>query len=95
MTAKHSIRYAAIALGLLLVTVLLALALPAQAAPPEETALTSPWFPETISAGGLHSCALRTDGTLACWGRNDDGQATPPAGDLQPGQLRRVSYLRA
>ena len=27
-----------------------------------------------------HSCALRTDGTLACWGLNVDGQATPPAG---------------
>jgi alpha-tubulin suppressor-like RCC1 family protein len=25
-------------------------------------------------------CALRTDGTLACWGKNDQGQATPPAG---------------
>jgi hypothetical protein len=27
-----------------------------------------------------HNCAVRTDGTLACWGWNDDGQATPPAG---------------
>ncbi|MGB6895914.1 MAG: RCC1 domain-containing protein, partial [Dehalococcoidia bacterium] len=25
-------------------------------------------------------CGVKTDGTLACWGRNDYGQATPPAG---------------
>jgi hypothetical protein len=30
-----------------------------------------------VSAG---NCALRTDGTLACWGDNTYGQATPPAG---------------
>jgi alpha-tubulin suppressor-like RCC1 family protein len=28
----------------------------------------------TISAGGFHSCATRTDGTLWCWGANYDGQ---------------------
>ena len=27
-----------------------------------------------IAAGGWHSCALKTDGTLWCWGRNDLGQ---------------------
>jgi hypothetical protein len=54
---------------------------PAGAAPaPEEVALQSPWFPKTISAGGLHTCGLKTDGTLACWGHNAQGQATPPAG---------------
>jgi hypothetical protein len=25
---------------------------------------------------------VRTDGTLVCWGRNSDGQATPPAGSF-------------
>lgn len=27
-----------------------------------------------------HACAIRTDGTLACWGRNNNGQAVPLAG---------------
>ena len=33
-----------------------------------------------MSAGGYHTCGLRTDGSAACWGWNTDGQATPPAG---------------
>ena len=33
-----------------------------------------------VSAGRSHGCALRVDGTLACWGENRFGQATPPAG---------------
>src|SRR6266699_623462 len=44
-----------------------------------------------VSAGSDYTCALRTDGsvacwgvktdgTVACWGYNSDGQATPPAG---------------
>jgi hypothetical protein len=31
-----------------------------------------------VSAGGVHTCAIRTDGTLTCWGNNVAGQATPP-----------------
>ena len=27
-----------------------------------------------VVGGGTHSCALKTDGTVWCWGRNDDGQ---------------------
>ncbi len=27
-----------------------------------------------IETGGNHTCALRTDHTIACWGKNDDGQ---------------------
>ena len=33
-----------------------------------------------VSAGWRHSCGLRSDGTIECWGRNEDGQADPPAG---------------
>jgi hypothetical protein len=33
-----------------------------------------------VSAGCFHTCGVKADGTLACWGRNEDGQATPPAG---------------
>ena len=54
---------------------------PARAAPaPEETALNSPWFPGTLSAGGYHTCGLRANGTLVCWGDNNYGQSSPPAG---------------
>ncbi len=36
----------------------------------------------SISTGStsLHTCALRTDGSVACWGDDRWGQATPPAG---------------
>ena len=33
-----------------------------------------------VSAGHEHTCRVRTDGTLACWGNNDRGQAAPPDG---------------
>ena len=33
-----------------------------------------------ISAGGSHTCGLRTNGQVICWGFNDRGQASPPDG---------------
>ena len=33
-----------------------------------------------VSAGGRHSCGLRADETVACWGSNEYGQSDAPAG---------------
>ena len=33
-----------------------------------------------IGTGGSHSCAIRTDASIACWGRNEHNQADPPEG---------------
>ncbi len=33
-----------------------------------------------VAAGTEHTCAIKADGSLVCWGRNDKGQATPPPG---------------
>jgi hypothetical protein len=33
-----------------------------------------------MSAGGFHTCAVRTDGTVVCWGDNTYGQAIAPLG---------------
>lgn len=34
--------------------------------------------PPDISSGAWHTCALRFDGTIVCWGLDDEGQASPP-----------------
>ena len=33
-----------------------------------------------ITAGAFHSCAIRTDKTVTCWGHNDEGQTNVPGG---------------
>jgi len=57
---------------------------PPRPAGPEIRALQrTPVIPSTspqVSAGGTHTCALKTDGTVVCWGWNSSGQATVPAG---------------
>ena len=35
---------------------------------------------KTVSAGWTHACGVKTDGTIACWGDNSAGKATPPTG---------------
>jgi len=33
-----------------------------------------------VSAGGSHTCGILTDASVTCWGADQDGQASPPAG---------------
>ena len=33
-----------------------------------------------MALGGEHSCALRADGGISCWGTDSHGQAEPPEG---------------
>src|SRR5207245_1196716 len=44
--------------------------------------LLAPGTVAQVSAGGDNTCALRTNGTVACWGDSNSGQATPPAGSF-------------
>lgn len=37
----------------------------------------------SLSAGGLHTCGVRKDGTASCWGLNLDGQSTAPPGTFR------------
>ena len=36
--------------------------------------------PATVSAGRGHSCGVRDDSTVVCWGDDYSGRATPPTG---------------
>ena len=59
---------------------------PSSATTPPTTTQPTPEPPTTtagysaVSAGGAHTCAIRTSGAIACWGYNNSGQASPPAG---------------
>ncbi len=37
---------------------------------------------QQITSGGLHTCGLRPDGSVRCWGDDEKSQLTPPAGVL-------------
>lgn len=52
---------------------------PAASATPSAAAKT--W--SQVSGGGQHTCAVRSDGTLWCWGRNGEGQLGSPANIAQ------------
>ena len=36
----------------------------------------------SVSAGWFHTCGVRTDGSVECWGWNVVGQATSPSGEF-------------
>ena len=36
----------------------------------------------SVSAGKWYTCGVKTDGSVACWGSNDEGQAEPPSGSF-------------
>ena len=36
-----------------------------------------------VSYGSDHACALNADGSIACWGSNEHGKATPPEGEYK------------
>jgi hypothetical protein len=78
---SHAIRLTWIVILLVSLTVA-GLNVPAVKAAPSPAAGTpdAPLLPETVSAGGFHTCGIRSDGSLACWGSNASGQATPPTG---------------
>src|SRR5207253_10274850 len=103
-------RWAALIIGSLLFSAGLAgiFAVPAEAAaPPISPAGASIAAAKTsavagsIGAGGFHTCGIRTIGTVACWGDNPYGQATPPpraftavsAGDYHTSGIRTSAPL--
>jgi alpha-tubulin suppressor-like RCC1 family protein len=55
---------------------------------PEPAAVGGSW--QSVSAGGRHTCAMRGDGTLWCWGSNSDGQLGTGASTflLQPSPVQ-------
>ena len=38
---------------------------------------------KAVAAGGTHTCAIGSDDTIACWGRNFDGRADAPSGSFK------------
>ena len=56
---------------------------PLKTPPSESTALPVPLQGEALTAGHRHTCAIKTDGSIACWGLDLDGSTRPPAGSFQ------------
>jgi alpha-tubulin suppressor-like RCC1 family protein len=45
-----------------------------------------------VAAGGYHTCELKADGTLQCWGSNSYGHATVPAPNADWAQVSAGAY---
>src|SRR5262245_66648419 len=69
-----------IALSIAALALLLAVPFPPGAA-------TAAVEPGNVAAGKGHSCAIRSDGTLACWGDDSAGQLD----DIPSGEFRALS----
>jgi Putative Ig domain/Regulator of chromosome condensation (RCC1) repeat len=81
LNGKRGRRLAAGGVGLLLVT---ALALSPLTGERAASANPSPGAPKFVSVGGSHTCAIRDDGTLVCWGDDSAGQLDGvPSGTFQ------------
>ena len=46
----------------------------------------------TIAAGDAHTCALEGDGTVTCWGADNEEQSSPPAGLTGVTEIAAGSY---
>ena len=57
---------------------------------PEELATDKPATFTAVSAGGSHSCGLRTNATAICSGYNRDGQADAPSGSFTSVSAGRI-----
>lgn len=96
-------------LALLLGTTALALSACGSGSPATNVASTSPAVTRqagaptepfrTVSAGGAHSCGLRYDGSIACWGDNTSGKVSGAPGQIDfqvlsagPGHTCAVQY---
>jgi hypothetical protein len=53
---------------------------PVQGAPPDIVA--GPTV-QAVTAGTVHTCVIRDDGTVGCWGDDSAGQASPPDGTFK------------
>ena len=51
--------------------------------PPVPAAATSDTTVKALAASFDGTCAVRTDGSVACWGNNDASKAVPPSGSYQ------------
>ena len=60
------------------------IAIPTEAPTPTPTPRPTPPASSfvSVSAGGEHTCGVRSDGSVACWGENGSGAATPPVGSF-------------
>ena len=47
----------------------------------------------SVSAGVWHTCGVRTDGSVECWGDDDSGQATPLAGEFVSVSAGALAHL--
>ena len=47
-----------------------------------------------VTVGWAHACGLRTDGTVDCWGYNDEGQAEAPGGEFSAIAAGFAAYVR-